>query len=207
MLTSLDVPIQTPELYVSLNVILERRYRVWQQRNQAAILPAIRDLQHEILISGIYDSTSKFIKAACWKACQDVHLAVGMNRVPQSLIDEEGEYAWKYLRDQPAELVAHKLVAYKQFLTLPFLSEGLMSTSEIRSIGRKLEARRFQLVDIGYVDNAFILPAIGSPPAALSNALDGTKKVYLHLSNLRRPMKIYGSFVQNISTYFDVQIA
>lgn len=74
MLTSLNLLNQPSEPCMPRATIMKRRYRVWEAINRAAIPPVVRGLRHEILISGIYESLSKFFEAARRKARQDVYL-------------------------------------------------------------------------------------------------------------------------------------
>lgn len=61
-------------------------------------------------------------------------------------VDEEREYARKYVKDQPARLLSSKLSGYGQCLAAPFKSEDLVPVSEIRISGRKLRAKCFSVM-------------------------------------------------------------
>ncbi len=118
------------------------------------------------------------MEKVCLKACRDVHLPIGINIAPQSPIDEQREYARKYIRDQPVGSAHCKLAQYARILiTRAYTSADLLPTSGIRAIGQRLETRCLELTSAGFIDPAFLLPAIGSFSSTLGNVLDGIKEI------------------------------
>jgi hypothetical protein len=57
------------------------------------------------------------------------------------------------------------------------MSADLISTSSLRGIGYRIEVTCSELVGVGFVDKASLLPAIGSLASKLGAVLDGTKEV------------------------------
>ena len=103
-------PVINPDRLCRRTPTIERRYRVWQARNQNALSFAIRDLGYEILVSDMHDRPTKSFEAVYRKVYRDFHLQNGMDVVRQLPIDEERDYDREFASDHSAKLVSSKLL-------------------------------------------------------------------------------------------------
>ncbi|KAF2125789.1 hypothetical protein P153DRAFT_399929 [Dothidotthia symphoricarpi CBS 119687] len=156
---------------------LEQRFDAYMKENHACIPPEILDLEHDIPISGNYDSPSSLLDRICLKARRDVHLNLGIDLFPQVPVAEQQEWARKYIRDLPREIIFQRLAQYLQIITqCPFTNNDLVPVRQLKPLASHIEMRCFELISTGFIDDMSLLPSIASFAAAIGSALDGPKE-------------------------------
>lgn len=177
-LSLFDIPISAPtSSQTCTKSTLEKRFEAYVNDNHAQIPPAILDMEHDIKVSGTYGSLSSLMHIICFKARRDVHLNLGMNLFPQHPTTQHQELARKYFRDLPGDVVSQRIMHYTQTITRhSFTSNDLIPAPQLKALGLRIEMCCFELLSVGFIDSAFMLPSIASFAAAVGSALDGPKE-------------------------------
>ncbi len=158
----------------------EERFDTYKKDNWAHLPLDVKRMESDICLEGIYATAASFLDKVVLKARRDVHLPVGASLFPQSPMEGNLEWARKFIRDLPENLVSTRVAYYASALIDPAYTAGdLVSTANLRKYAKMLEQRCLELIGIGFIDDAYQLPSMAALACAVGNAIDGLKEVYI----------------------------
>jgi hypothetical protein len=176
MLSRIDPPAPCPCSTPS-NAAFLKRVDDYKRDNVASIPPETLNFEHDIQVSGIYTTPMVFLQNLTSKACRDVHLPLGWNLFPYETTDDTREVARKYFRDMSEKSVGMRIGAYMSTLMkTPYSPQDLLSTAQLQELAEQIGHASLELITLGYVSIADVLPCIPSFVQALGRALNGPKE-------------------------------
>jgi hypothetical protein len=175
-LSRLDVP--TLDLSIpSEQGKLNKRLNAYKQENHAHIPRSVRSMENDISISRSFQSAASFLENLRFKAQRDVHLPIGMDLFPYDLLDEDREWARKFLRDAVGEIIARRFTEYTAALTkTTYTVQDLLSPTQLEMFANKINERCLELAIAGYTDPHHMLTTLPSFASALGKAINGFKE-------------------------------
>ncbi|KAI4651910.1 hypothetical protein J4E93_002106 [Alternaria ventricosa] len=178
-LEMLDVP-PAPALPPDRQNLQDKRFDAYKKDNLAHLPIDIKRLASDVCLGGSYPTAASFLDKVALKARRDVHLPLGASLFPQSLMEEDMEWARKSIRDLHEELVSNRVAHYATALVdSAYATRDLISTANLRNYAKMLERHYLELIGIGFTDDACSLPAMAALACAFGNAIDGLKEVHI----------------------------
>jgi len=182
ILTKLSTITIPPRLNLSENSrrLHEERFEAYKKDNWAHLPPEVKLMESDIRLEGTYCTPEIFLDTVVLKARRDIHLPIGMDLFPQTIIAENMEWARKFIRDMPRDRISTRLLDYAQALfETAYCTTDLVSTPNIRKLAEAVRVSCLELTAFGLVGGALQLPSIAALIQALGNAIDGLKEVQL----------------------------
>jgi hypothetical protein len=157
---------------------LRQRFQDWNAENLAHTPDSLRGLPNNYPVHRVYETPVSFVESLGFSMFQDIHSPIGMNLVPQTVIDEQREEARKRIRDQSQESINQKLATYMQPLTIyGYDSRCLLPTAQLQAFAEKLQTMYLDLTARGYTAGSSMLLTLSSLSSALGKALNGPKEI------------------------------
>jgi hypothetical protein len=172
------------------------RFRLYIAENLWHIPPDILHSGNDVCLKGMYLSSTAFLDGVVLKARYDVHFTVGITLFLQSQIEENMEYARKFIRDFPRELIAKRVTYYEQTLTYtPYTVGDLLPTSQIYQYATFVQHCYLELISVGFVDEWCCLHSMSALAHAIGKAMNGLKRVQLDPEPLIETLdlQVYGA--------------
>lgn len=171
-----DAPTHLPPTQTFISGF-QQRFEAHCRENIARIPPQILAMEKDIPISGTHASPYVFISGIITNAMRDSHLPMGADLFPYDAVDESGELARKFFRDQACLVAEPRVAQHAASLTQqPLTARDILSTQQLQNIATMIAARCLELISTGFLDQHNILPSLPSFCSALGNALNGVKE-------------------------------
>lgn len=180
-LSTLDTPIpqSAPE---KVQRPLKQRLESYQRDNWDRTPHFIRSMEVDVPITGTYSSPASFLNSLHLKVCIDLHLPIGINLFPQTLLDENLESARKFVRHLPGGFILMRLTQYAPaLLQIPYTPQDLVSTASLQFLANSVCHRCFEIMGAGFVDDDSYLPSFAALSSAFGNAINGPKEMQVTL--------------------------
>jgi hypothetical protein len=179
ILTKLDmfeIP-PAPALPKNGQRLREERFDVYKKDNWSHLPQDVKRMETDVYLQGVYTTQASFLGKILLKARRDVHLPVGANLFPQSPLEGNLEWARKFVRDLPDDLMSSRLDYYASALVgQTYTAKDLVSTANLHNYAKMLERRCLELIGIGLVDDACRLPSMAALACVFGSAIDGSKE-------------------------------
>jgi hypothetical protein len=178
-LSTFDVP-PPPIVPNTTHHQLSSRFELYKKENFAHLPPQIQRLEQDIPLTGLYVTPASFLDTVVLKARRDIHLPIGNNLFSQSPYDENKEWARKFMRDLPEDLISTRLASYVLALVdTAYTAIDLLPTGHLHKLAKMLEQTCMELIGIGFVDDGGHLLSIAALASAFGEAIDGLKEIQL----------------------------
>jgi hypothetical protein len=178
-LGTLDVP-PAPTMPNSGQCLLEERFETYKKDNWAHLPLEVKRMKTDVYLEGTYPTAVSFLDNVVRKARRDVHLPVGVSLFPQSPMDGNWEWARRFIRDLPKDLILTRLAYYAPALVdSAYTTRDLTPTANLHKFAKLLERRCLELIGMGFIDGESRLPSMAAMACAFGNAINGLKEVQI----------------------------
>ncbi|CAA9959022.1 hypothetical protein PTMSG1_02550 [Pyrenophora teres f. maculata] len=158
----------------------EERFEAYKNDNWAHLPQEVKLMESDICLEGTYPTPMNFLNSVTLKARRDVHLPIGMDLFPHTLIAENMEWARKFIRDMSKDTISKRLSCYAHSLVeTAYCTKDLISTPNMREVARLFEVSCLELTAFGFVGESLQLLSMAALVHALGVAIDGLKEVQL----------------------------
>ena len=178
-LSTITIP-PRPNLSENCRRLHEERFEAYKKENWAHLPPEVKLMESDTYLGGTYCTPASFLDNVVLKARRDIHLPIGMDLFPQTVVAENMEWARKFIRDMPKDRISARLSYHAQALfETAYSTKDLVSTPNIRKLAEAIRMSCLELTAFGLVGEALQLPYIAALIQALGNTIDGLKEVHL----------------------------